>query len=153
MTPMNAEKMVDEEREVASRFLVTCQGQAVKLSLAGKSVSYAGTPVAAVTLEPEDAYRLEGIGLQAEYTLTEDQPHTLKMELTGEGNYETMAFTTEIMGGSCVKNISISVPDKNGTAELMLDTTDPGRATLRITEKISGYAYTVQLIVVPAEKQ
>lgn len=149
---LNAEKMVAEDREVASRFLVVCQGEAEKLTLSGKAVSYAGTPIAPVTVEPKAAYRLESLGLDAEYNLTAEQTHTLKLQLKGEGGYETMAFTTEIMGGSCVENIVLSIPDAQGVGELSLNATVPGRATLRIREENSGFTQTIQLVIAPQEQ-
>lgn len=152
VTPMNAEKMVDENREVASRFLVVCEGDVQKLTLSGNAKSYAGTAIKAVTVEPEEAYRLESLGLEEEYTLAADKTHTLKLKLKGEGGYETMNFTAEIMGGSCVENVKISVPDQKGTGELTLKATAPGRATLRIREARSGYTHTIQLVIVPQDK-
>ena len=148
---LNAEQMVSAERMVASRFLITGelpQGS-VQVSVSADAVSYVGTPAQPYVTAPVQAYRLESLGLETEYTLATDQLKQIDLQAAGEGGFGTMRLTAEITGGSCIRSGSISALDAEGRGALLLQTSSAGRATLRIRELNSGYEEIIQLVVSP----
>jgi len=149
--PLNAEQMVSEERMVASRFLISALdlNEDVQLIIDEQAVSYAGTPLQACTVVPRRAYRLENLGLEAEYSLSTDSNAAIDIQAAGEGGFAGMNLVAELAGGSCITGGFVSVLDESGHGVLTLHTGGAGRATLRIRETVSGYEEVIQLIVSP----
>ena len=137
---LNAEALVSGEGEAASRFLVSAAeglAEGTRITIDGTARSIAGLPVQRIMLEPQRIYRLESLGLEAEYTLDADAEVEIRLQATGEGGFETLELDAAL-SGDCAQIEALTGFDAQGTASLRLRTAGEGTATLRLTETSNG---------------
>ena len=137
---LNAEALVSGEGEAASRFLISAAeglAEGTRITIDGTARSTAGLPVQRIMLEPQRIYRLESLGLEAEYTLDADAEVEIRLQATGEGGFETLELDAAL-SGDCAQIEALTGFDAQGTASLRLRTAGEGTATLRLTETSNG---------------
>jgi|GEM_PF-6971814 len=157
VTPLNAEVFaLDETIQLASRFSLTTgetlPEQAI-ISISTEAISYSGTAAQAQSVSLNRTWRLETLGLEAEYSLAANSTQTIILQATGEGHYDTLHLSAETDDMADVTIDSVSALDPQGHATITLTTQGAGKATLYVSELNTGYTAAVLLSITPGEEE
>jgi len=152
VSALNAEPAADDGWLLASRFRLAFEGvapDAAALAVTPDAVSYAGAPAQPYHADLPRAWHLDGLGLDAEYSMTPRGEQQIELQATGEGHYDQLRLSVGVNAGADVKVDGVSLFDENGRAVVSITTGDAGRATLSFTEQTTGFTATALLTVAP----
>lgn len=153
LTPLDEEPAADDGRPLASRFLARAEGgvpSGATLTLGAQAVSYAGTPALPVRVALPDVWKLDDLGLEAEYAFQPDGTAEIILQAVGEGHFDALRLTAALSDENSAAILGVTPFDAEGRAVLTLETRAVGKATLRLYEETNDFEAVALLTVSPA---